>query len=165
MRLFTSHRRRATARGGTAIRCDRCPGKDEIVPAEPLIAIVEDDESLRPALIGLVRSLGYTGEGFGSAEAFLDTGAQHRAACLVTDLQLPGQGGLELKARLSEMGCILPVIMITARAEPAIEARALASGALCLLRKPFEATALIAAIERALDSQSRLSDGARDERA
>ena len=122
------------------------------MPAIPLIAIVEDDESLRPALIGLVRSLGYAGEGFDSAEAFLDAGAQHRAACLVTDVQLPGQSGLELKARLAEAGCALPVVMITARAEPQVEERALACGALCLLRKPFEAAALIAAIERALDS-------------
>ena len=118
----------------------------------PLIAIVEDDDSLRPALVGLVRSLGYAGEGFGSAEAFLDAGAQHRAACLVTDLQLPGKSGLELKEGLAAAGCTLPVIMITARAEAVIEAKALACGALCLLRKPFDADALIAAIERALDS-------------
>jgi FixJ family two-component response regulator len=117
-----------------------------------LIAIIEDDDSLRPALIGLVRSLGYEGEGFPSAEAFLDAGAQHRAACLVTDLQLPGLGGLELKVKLAASGCTLPAIVITARGEPALEERALACGALCLLRKPFEADALIAAIERALDS-------------
>jgi FixJ family two-component response regulator len=126
------------------------------VPALPLIAplivIVEDDDSLRPALVGLVRSLGYDGEGFGSAEAFLEGDARHRAACLVTDLQLPGKSGLELKEGLAAAGCTLPVIMITARAEPAIEEKALACGALCLLRKPFDADALIAAIERALDS-------------
>ena len=122
------------------------------MPAPPLIAIIEDDDSLRPALIGLVRSLGYDGEGFASAEAFLDAGAQHRAACLVTDLQLPGLGGLELKSKLAASGCALPAIVITARGEAALEERALACGALCLLRKPFEADALIAAIERALDS-------------
>ena len=135
-----------------ALACDCFPWKEERVPALPLITIVEDDESLRPALVGLVRSLGYDGEGFASAEAFLEAGAQHRAACLVTDLQLPGQSGLELKARLVAAGCTLPVIMITARAEAAIEEKALASGALCLLRKPFDADALIAALERALDS-------------
>lgn len=122
------------------------------MPAPPLIAIIEDDDSLRPALIGLVRSLGYDAEGFTSAEAFLGAGAQHRAACLVTDLQLPGVGGLELKAMLTATGCSLPAIVITARSEGALDARALACGALCLLRKPFEADALIAAIERALDS-------------
>jgi FixJ family two-component response regulator len=128
------------------------PGKEASVPAPPLIAIIEDDDSLRPALIGLVRSLGYEAEGFASAEAFLDAGAQHRAACLVTDLQLPGLGGLELKTMLAASGCVLPAIVITARGEAALEKRALACGALCLLRKPFEADALIAAIERALDS-------------
>lgn len=134
------------------IACDRLPDKEETVPAEPLIAIVEDDESLRPALIGLVRSLGYRAEGFATAEAFLDAGAQHRAACLVTDLQLPGRTGLELQAMLADQGCTLRAIMVTARAEPALEQRALEAGALCLLRKPFEAEALVAALERALDS-------------
>ena len=122
------------------------------MPAPSLIAIIEDDDSLRPALIGLARSLGYEGEGYASAEAFLDAGAQHRAACLVTDLQLPGLGGLELIAKLAALGQPLPTIVITARGEAALEERAQACGALCLLRKPFGADVLNAAVERALDS-------------
>lgn len=122
------------------------------MPAQPLIAIIEDDESLRPALAGLVRSLGYGAEEFASGEAFLEAGAQSRAACLVTDLQLPGVSGLDLKATLTMAGCTLPVIVITARTEPALEDQAMTCGVLCLLRKPFETDALIACIERALDS-------------
>ena len=116
---------------------------------KPLIAIVEDDESLRPALVGLVRSMGYDGEGFDSAEAFLEGDARRRAACLVSDFQLPGISGLDLAARLDRL---LPFILVTARTERAIEARAQAAGVMCLLRKPFEADDLAGCIRRALDS-------------
>lgn len=119
------------------------------MPAKSLIAIVEDDDSLRLALVGLVRSMGYAGEGFGSAEAFLASDARTRAACLISDVQLPGISGLDLVERLRDA---LPVILVTARAERSIDARARAGGVLCLLRKPFEADDLAACIRRALDS-------------
>ena len=116
--------------------------------SKPLIAIVEDDDSLRPALIGLVRSMGYDGEGFASAEAFLDGDASARADCLVSDYQLPGISGLDLAARLERA---LPFILVTARTERVIDDRAKAEGVLCLLRKPFEADDLAGCIRRALD--------------
>lgn len=117
---------------------------------KPLIAIVEDDESLRPALVGLVRSMGYDGEGFDSAEAFLASDAAQRANCLVSDFQLPGISGLDLADRLGPSG--LPVILVTARTEKSIDERAKVSGVLCLLRKPFEIDDLAGCIRRALDS-------------
>ncbi|MEI9851932.1 MAG: response regulator [Sphingomonas sp.] len=83
------------------------------MPAKPLIAIVEDDESLRPALVGLVRSFGYDGEGFESAEAFLAANGPARAACLVSDFQLPGISGIDLIAGLGGNGP--PAILVTAR--------------------------------------------------
>ncbi len=120
------------------------------MPAKPLIAIVEDDESLRPALVGLVRSFGYDGEGFESAEAFLAANGPARAACLVSDFQLPGISGIDLIAGLGGNGP--PAILVTARTERGLDDRAAAAGALCLLRKPFEADALADCIRRALDS-------------
>jgi FixJ family two-component response regulator len=117
--------------------------------SKPLIAIVEDDDSLRPALVGLVRSLGYDGEGFVSAEAFLAGEAATRAACLVSDFQLPGMSGIDLAARFKNL---LPVIMVTARTEHGIDALAAESGVLCVLRKPFDADDLAAWIRTALDS-------------
>jgi FixJ family two-component response regulator len=118
-----------------------------------LIAIVEDDDSLRPALVGLMRSLGYDGTGFASAEDFLGAEALDRADCLVTDLQLPGISGLDLALRLGAARVRrLPVILVTARTERAIDERGAAAGLFCLLRKPFEADALVACIARALDS-------------
>jgi FixJ family two-component response regulator len=115
---------------------------------KPLIAIVEDDESLRPALIGLVRSMGYDGEGYASAEAFLQEDAGTRANCVVSDFQLAGVDGLDLAAMLRG---IVPVILVTARTERSIDERAAANGVLCLLRKPFEADDLAGCIRRALD--------------
>lgn len=117
---------------------------------DPLISIVEDDESLRQALVGLVRSLGYRVAGYPCAEDFLAADARERADCVVTDIQMPGLSGIDLKERLVADGIGTPVIMVTARAEPALKDRALASGAFCFLKKPFEADALIECLERAL---------------
>jgi FixJ family two-component response regulator len=119
------------------------------VSPKPIIAIVEDDESLRHALVGLVRSMGYGGAGYASAEAFLKDDGGAQAKCVVSDFQLPGIDGLELAVLLRET---VPVILVTARTERSIDDRASASGVLCLLRKPFEADDLSICIRRALDS-------------
>jgi FixJ family two-component response regulator len=125
------------------------------VSAKPLIAIVEDDDSLRPALGGLVRSLGYASEEFASAEAFLSGDAPARAKCLVSDFQLPGLSGMDLAAKLQGL---LPVIIITARTERALDALAQENDVMCLLRKPFEAEELASCIRCALDSPPRRAD-------
>jgi FixJ family two-component response regulator len=116
----------------------------------PLISIVEDDASLRASLLGLLRSFRYRSTGFESAEAFLAAGAAAESACVVTDIHLPGLSGIDLKRRLDDDDCATPVIMITARSEPELHERAAASGAICVLKKPFGADALIKCIERAL---------------
>lgn len=117
---------------------------------DTLISIIDDDDSLRAALVGLVRSLGYRASGFATAEDFLSDAQAAQSAAVVTDIQMPGLSGIELKDRLNADGCAAPVIMITARAEPELKERALASGALCVLKKPFPAEALIDCLERAL---------------
>jgi FixJ family two-component response regulator len=119
-----------------------------------LISIIDDDESLRTALVGLVRSVGYDARGFASAEEFLQSGAVKSFSCIVTDIQMPGMSGIDLKRHLVQQQCPLPVIMITARAEKGLEEQALASGAVCFLKKPFEATVLIECLERALGRAS-----------
>jgi FixJ family two-component response regulator len=127
-----------------------CARKVNNVAQEPLIAIIDDDASLRAALIGLVRSHGYRASGFASAEAFLESGAARSSACIVTDIQMPGLSGIDLKQRLVECGYDAPVIMITARTERGLHERAAASGALSVLRKPFAPDDLVACIEHAL---------------
>lgn len=117
---------------------------------QPLIAIVEDDESLRESLVGLVRSLGYRASSFASADLFLAAGAEAACDCIITDIQMPGTSGVDLKLKLTAAGCRAPVIMITARTEIALHERAWASGAVCLLQKPFAAEALVSCLETAL---------------
>ena len=114
------------------------------------ISIVEDDESLRLALVGLIRCVGHSAEGYGSAEAFLANGAPASSHCVITDINMPGLSGIDLGKRLRADGNEVPVIMITARADPGLEEKAMAAGAFCFLRKPFEMDRLIACVEEAL---------------
>jgi FixJ family two-component response regulator len=125
--------------------------KGQRVPAPPQVAIIDDDDSLRLALVGLVRSVGFDGSGFASAEDFLGSGQAKRFSCIITDIQMPGMSGIELKLHLAAKQCRMPVIMITARPDPSLEERALAAGAAAFLRKPFEASVLIACLEKALN--------------
>lgn len=115
---------------------------------EGLISIIDDDDSLRSALVGLLRSYGYVASGYATAEEYL--GAAPGSDCIVTDIHMPGLSGIELKEELSRRGDRTPVIMITARSEPGLEARARASGAACFLRKPFDTGELVGCIESAL---------------
>ena len=105
---------------------------------------------MRNAVMALVRSAGYDVQGFASAEEFLGTGTVERFACIITDIQMPCMSGIELKDDLSASQVLVPVIMITARHDVDLETKALASGAACFLRKPFDADVLIDCLESAL---------------
>ena len=118
------------------------------VQAERAISIIEDDESLRQALVGLLRSMAHEAHGYGSAEDFL-AADQDDLDCVITDIQLPGMNGLEMMRRLRERGDMVPVIVVTARDEKRWQAEARAGGALCLLRKPFETQDLLDCLDRA----------------
>ena len=113
-----------------------------------LISVVDDDDSMRDALVGLFRSLGYDARGFASAEDFL--ACDDRFSCAITDIQMPGMTGFELKLRLDELHGTLPVIMITARPEPDLREKAMSIGAACFLRKPFDTETLVDCLEKAL---------------
>ena len=115
-----------------------------------LISIVDDDSSMRDALVGLFRSLGYDARGFASAEDFLACSDLARFACAITDVQMPGMSGFELKRQLDQRHGTLPVIMITARPEPDLREKAMSSGAASFLRKPFDTEMLVDCLEKAL---------------
>ena len=117
---------------------------------EALIAVIDDDQSFRGALVDCLDSLGYEVRAFPSAEDFIAWNEQGSCDCVITDIRMPGMSGLDLKGLLTTRGSTLPVIMITARADRRLEAEVAASGAVCLLRKPFETNALIDGLERAL---------------
>ena len=130
--------------------CKEAAGKDgPVVASEKFVSIVEDDDSLREALVGLLRSLGYAVRAFACAEDYLAVG-DGRCGCLISDIRMPGIGGIEMIARLRAGGYDVPVILITARLDPGVEKQARDGGAICLLRKPFETEALLHCIERAL---------------
>jgi len=117
---------------------------------EPLIAVIDDDDSFRVALVEALSSLGYGALGFASAEDFFAGGGTGPYDCVITDVHMPGMSGFDLKRRLVAHASGLPVIMITADTEPELEARAAAAGAVCLLRKPFQADAVTDRLERVL---------------
>jgi FixJ family two-component response regulator len=119
------------------------------VSGELSIAVIDDDESFRIALVESLCSLGYRARGFASAEKFIEVDGEGSCDRVITDIHMPGMSGLDLKRSLTARGSTMPVIMITARAEPGLEAKVAASGAVCLLRKPFETEALIDCLERA----------------
>jgi FixJ family two-component response regulator len=115
-----------------------------------IISIIDDDIATRSALTALMRSKGFDAKAYESAEDFLQAGAQEISRCIITDIQMPGLSGIDLKRRLNDGKCTIPVIMITARAEKRLHDLAIKSGAFCLLRKPFKSQALLECVERAL---------------
>jgi FixJ family two-component response regulator len=114
------------------------------------IAVVDDDESVRQALTGLMKSLGYRAAAFRSAEEFLNLKSGFSAACLIADVQMPGMTGPELYDRLVASGERIPTILITAHPNETVRRRALNAGVQCFLTKPFSEEDLLECIGRAL---------------
>ena len=126
---------------------------------KPLVAIVDDDESVCRALKRLVRSVGMDGETFASGREFLDlieAMPSFHPDCVVLDVQMPGLNGLEVQERLATNGNPLPVIFITAHDDAIPRERALAGGAVAFVRKPFQDELLINTLHEAL---KRSTDG------
>ena len=115
-----------------------------------MISIVDDDESVREATKGLVRSLGYGAATFASAEEFLGSDRLRETSCLITDVQMPGIDGVELQKRLLADGYRVPIIFITAFPEDRIRRSVLEAGAVGFLSKPFEEAVLIEHLQTAL---------------
>jgi FixJ family two-component response regulator len=116
-----------------------------------MISIIDDDESVRDATKGLLRSLGYGASAFASAEDFLRSGRVDDTSCLITDVQMPGMSGVELQSLLIAQGNRTPVIFMTANPEHAIRAVAMNAGAVGVLSKPFKAQSLIDCLSTALN--------------
>ena len=124
----------------------RCPA----LSAVPMIAIVDDDESVREATKALVRSMGYGAVTFASAEEFLESDQLDEMLCVITDVQMPGLSGVELQKRLMAEGHRMPVIFITAYPNERTRQLALDAGAIGYLSKPFSDESLVQCLERAL---------------
>jgi FixJ family two-component response regulator len=121
----------------------------------PVISIVDDDASVRTAAKNFLSSHGYVVCTFVSADDFLQSDRLQDSSCVVTDVQMPAMSGLDLLAHMRTQGNKTPFIFITAFPDESVRARALRSGAIGFLAKPFGGSDLISCIEAALDSHGR----------
>jgi FixJ family two-component response regulator len=117
-----------------------------------LVAIVDDDESMRAAIEDLLSSVGIKARSFESAEGFLLSNLQNEIACLISDIRMPGMTGLELQAKLVAEGSRIPIIFITAHGNTRMRQQALRAGAIEFLGKPFDDESLLGSVRAALAS-------------
>jgi FixJ family two-component response regulator len=123
-----------------------------VVPANSAVHIIvgiDDDVRIRESLGSLVESAGFASFVFPSAEEFLRSGMLEKATCLITDIRMPGMGGIELQLRVRLDRPELPLIFISGHYDDDIRRRALAGGAFALIDKPFDPGDLLASIHRA----------------
>jgi len=118
-----------------------------------IISIVDDDNSVRESLQGLIRSVGFAVEVFASAEEFLNSDHLRNTRCLILDVRMPGMNGLELQRQLVASHREIPVIFITGHGNEKARTQALKNGAVDYLLKPFGEEALLSAIYTALNSK------------
>jgi len=116
-----------------------------------MVAIVDDDDLVRSALQGLLKSVGLPAQVFASAEEFLKSGQQNQVGCLVADIRMPGMSGLELQAKLNADQCRIPTIFITAHGDEKMRMQALRAGAVEFMAKPFDDEALLESVRVALE--------------
>ena len=115
-----------------------------------LVAVIDDDESVRESLPDLLREFGYAVRAFSSAEEFLEEGHVDQAKCLILDIALPDMSGPDLHLELRRRGWEIPIIYITGQTDESIGPRMLERGAVECLRKPFSEKALLEALRAAL---------------
>ena len=115
-----------------------------------LIAVVDDDESVRESLPDLLREFGFAARAFSSGEEFLASGCVGEAQCLILDIAMPGMSGRELQHELKRRRQTVPIVFITAHGDETLRPRVLEQGAVECLFKPFSDTALLGAIQAAL---------------
>src|SRR6266850_3486604 len=120
--------------------------------SKKMIAIVDDDDSIRSALQGVLESAELPAQSFASAEEFLKSGQRHQIACLIADIRMPGMSGLELQAHLNAERCRIPIIFLTAHGDEKMRMQALRAGAVEFMAKPFDDEALLESVRAALES-------------
>jgi len=118
-----------------------------------LVAIVDDDQSVRDAVGSLFRSMGFRTEPFAGGQEFLGSPNRGAFQCLILDVQMPGMDGLELQHRLAAASFPIPIIFITAYDDEDVRTRALRGGAVSFLIKPFSEDALLDAVQSAIEAE------------
>jgi len=118
-----------------------------------LVSVVDDDESIRESLPDLLKELGFTARTFSSAQEFLGSEEVSQTMCLILDIAMPGMSGPELQRELEQRRIEIPIIFITAQRDEAVRSRVLEDGAVECLLKPFSDTALLHALNTALNGK------------
>jgi FixJ family two-component response regulator len=119
-------------------------------PTPATVFVVDDDEEMRAAMQRLLKTVGLQAEAFPSAKDFLERNLPQGPSCLILDIRLPGMSGLDVQKRLAEAGARIPVIFITAHADVPLAVKAMKSGAVEFLTKPFRGQDLVDAVQQAL---------------
>jgi FixJ family two-component response regulator len=127
----------------------------ELPESNAVIAIVDDDPSVRRGIERLIRSAGWDAETFASAQEFLSRDRAERPSCLVLDLQLPGLSGLDLQKRMAEFGLEIPIVFLTGHGNIPASVQAMKAGAIEFLTKPFDEEDLLKAIQEAIERDRR----------
>jgi FixJ family two-component response regulator len=117
----------------------------------PTVFVIDDDAGMRAAIEGLLKSVGLRSESFGNPQDFLRSGRPDGPSCLVLDVRLPGINGLEFQQELADAGILIPIIFITGHGDIPMTVKAMKSGAVEFLTKPFRDQELLDAIHQALD--------------
>jgi FixJ family two-component response regulator len=121
---------------------------------EPVVYVVDDDQAVRDSLRWLIESIGHQVNTYGNAQTFLDDYDPDRPGCIVLDVRMPGMSGLDLQDRLRERSIQIPIIVITGHGDVPMAVRAMKSGALDFVEKPFSDQVLLERIQQALDLDS-----------
>src|ERR1700686_5650178 len=125
------------------------------IQKKTLVAVGDDDDLIRSALQGMLKSVGVPSQVFASAEEFLKSGQQQQTACLIADIRMPGMSGLELQAELNSAHCRIPTIFITAHGGTKMRMQALRAGAVEFMAKPFDDEALLGSVRAALEGRTQ----------
>jgi FixJ family two-component response regulator len=120
------------------------------MPNTPWIVVVDDDADVRVATANLIQSLGYEVDTFASAEEFLDSGRASQASCLITDVQMPGMSGFDLRQQLIADGHRIPIIFMSGLFGEDIREKSLTTDVIGFVDKPIDIALLIECINRAL---------------
>lgn len=129
-------------------------GREDADRERALVAVVDDDESVRESLPDLLNEFGFRTRAFSSAEQFLSSGSLEQTRCLILDVVMQGMTGLELQRVLNDRERRIPIIFITAQKDREIQDRAFEQGAVSFLFKPFSDTALLDALKKAVQERT-----------
>ncbi len=121
----------------------------------PIVFIVDDDSAVLDSIGLLMKSVGLEAKLFESAQSFLDSYSTEQSGCLVLDVRMPGISGLDLQAKLIELGCILPIIFITGHGDIPMAVKAMQDGAVDFLQKPFRDQELLDRVQNAIEEDSK----------